>query len=87
VLPRFRADGRELFYFQPDGQLMAVAPEDEAVAPKSLFHVGGTSSLEFDFDFDYDVAPDGRRFLLRYASEAEGAAGLRVVTEWARAID
>ena len=80
VLPRFRGDGGELYYFQPDGMMMAVAPSTEAVAPRSLFHIEGVTA----FDFDYDVARDGRGFLVRLAPEAEGAAGLRVALEWSR---
>ena len=80
VLPRFRGDGGELYYFQPDGMMMAVAPSTEAVAPRSLFHLEGVTA----FDFDYDVARDGQRFLVRLAPEAEGAAGLRVALEWSR---
>jgi Tol biopolymer transport system component len=80
VLPRFRGDGGELYYFQPDGMMMAVAPSAEAVAPRSLFHVEGVTA----FDFEYDVAHDGQRFLVRLAPEAEGAAGLRVALEWSR---
>ncbi len=80
VLPRFRGDGGELYYFQPDGMMMAVPPLSDAVAPRSLFHLEGVTS----FDFDYDVARDGLRFLVRLAPEAEGAAGLRVALEWSR---
>jgi Tol biopolymer transport system component len=80
VLPRFRGDGAELFFFQPDGMMMAVSPSDETAAPRSLFHIEGVSAL----DFDYDVARDGRRFLVRLAPGAEGAAGLRVALEWSQ---
>jgi Tol biopolymer transport system component len=82
VLPRFRGDGRELFYFQPDGMMMAVRPAEEAAAATSLFHLEGVTALEFD----YDVTRDGQRFLVRLGSEAEGAAGLRVVLEWSRSL-
>ena len=80
VLPRFRGDGGELYYFQPDGMMMAVPPLDDAGPPRSLFHLEGVTSL----DFDYDVARDGQRFLVRLASEAEGAAGLRIALEWSQ---
>jgi eukaryotic-like serine/threonine-protein kinase len=82
VLPRFRGDGGELFFFQPDGMMMAVPPAHEMAVPKSLFHLEGVTS----YDFDYDVARDGRRFLVRLAPEAEGAAGLRVALEWSRRV-
>jgi Tol biopolymer transport system component len=79
-LPRFRGDGAEIFFFQPDGMMMAASLADESAAPRSLFHIEGVTAL----DFDYDVARDGQRFLVRLAAEAEGAAGLRVALEWSR---
>jgi eukaryotic-like serine/threonine-protein kinase len=79
-LPRFRNDGTELFFFQPDGMMMAVPPADESAAPRALFHIEGVTA----FDFDYDVARDGQRFLVRLTSEPEGAAGLRIAVEWSR---
>ncbi|MFI4944096.1 MAG: TolB family protein, partial [Burkholderiales bacterium] len=78
ILPRWRGDGRELFFLQPDGLMMAAAIADEAPEPRSLFHLDGVTAL----DFDYDVARDGQRFLVRLTSEAEGAAGLRVSLAW-----
>jgi Tol biopolymer transport system component len=77
VLPRFRGDGRELFYFQPDGMMMALRLSDEAATPEALFHIEGVTA----FDFDFDVTRDGQRFLVRHSRQAEGAAGLRVVME------
>jgi len=78
MLPRWRGDGRELFFLQHDGLMMAAAIADEAPEPRSLFHLDGVTAL----DFDYDVARDGQRFLVRLTSEPEGAAGLRVSLAW-----
>jgi len=78
ILPRWRGDGRELFFLQPDGLMMAAALADQAPEPRSLFHLDGVTAL----DFDYDVARDGQRFLVRLTSEPEGAAGLRVALGW-----
>ena len=80
LLPRWRGDGLELFFLQPDGLMMAVAIADEDAVPTSLFHLEGVTAI----DFDYDVARDGQRFLVRLTPEAEGAAGLRVALEWSR---
>jgi dipeptidyl aminopeptidase/acylaminoacyl peptidase len=74
LLPRWRADGRELFFFRPDGMMVAIDPSTEAPPPTLLFHVDGVIA----FDFDYDVAPDGQRFLVRLAPQPEGSEGLRV---------
>jgi eukaryotic-like serine/threonine-protein kinase len=73
--PRWRRDGKELFYSSPDGKLMAVdvtqGPIFKASAPKTLFqvpvaqighNVGGSQVL------GWDVAPDGKRFLIDTAT-------------------
>jgi dipeptidyl aminopeptidase/acylaminoacyl peptidase len=73
--PRWRRDGKELFYSSPDGKLMAAdvteGLEFEASAPRTLFQVpiaqighneGGLQVL------GWDVAPDGKRFLIDTAT-------------------
>jgi Tol biopolymer transport system component len=77
--PRWRSDGREIFFFAPDGTLLALDAATADASPRPLFHVDGVTS----WDFDYDVAPDGQRFLVRLSPEAEGSLGLRVVLNWA----
>ena len=66
--PRWRPDGRELFYFTGDGRLMSVdvAPGARPAfgSPKLLFRApifggGGTAG-----NWYWDVAPDGQRFLI-----------------------
>ena len=71
LLPRFRADGRELVYFQPDGMLVSVDPAAPGAPPRPLFRVEGVPG----FDFDYDVAADGQRFLVPRVPRARGLAG------------
>jgi Tol biopolymer transport system component len=82
-VPRWRADGKELFYLSPDAKMMSVtirasAASVEADAPRELFAarvVGGFSP--------YDVAADGQRFLILEQSEAQGGvAPLTVVLNW-----
>jgi hypothetical protein len=80
LLPRWRADGRELFFFQPNGMMISVDPAAETT-PRFLFHVDGIIAT----DFDYDVAPDGQRFLVRLAPEAEGSSGLQLALHWTHA--
>jgi Tol biopolymer transport system component len=62
--PRWRRDGRELFYRSPDGQLMVVdvqtGPSFAARAPRALFDMNvPDQAAEL-----YDVAADGQRFLV-----------------------
>ena len=61
TLPRWRRDGRELFYVAPDRKLMAVSVTPrlaalETGAPRALFTLSTTSS--------YEPSPDGQRFLV-----------------------
>jgi len=81
LVPRWRGDGRELFFFQPDGMMVSVDPRVDASTPQLLFHVDGVIAT----DFDYYAAPDGQRFLVRLAPEPEGSTGLRLAIHWTAA--
>ena len=67
--PRWRSDGRELFYLDLDGRLMAVpvtfssdakAVTVGAASPLFATRIGGSNTLQSQ----YVVSPDGQRFLL-----------------------
>jgi Tol biopolymer transport system component len=82
--PRWRRDGRELFYLSADGKLMAVEVDGssdrfEAGVPGPLFEtlVGAISG-----DSPYDVAADGRRFLVKVLVEEKAPAPVTVVLNW-----
>jgi Tol biopolymer transport system component len=85
--PRWRGDGKELFYIAPDGKLMAVevktSPKFDFGIPKALFapRIYGTSITT---GFRYAVAADGKRFLINTVAEAEGpeTAPVTVVLNW-----
>jgi Tol biopolymer transport system component len=83
--PRWRGDGRELFYATPTGRLMAVAvraPGDrlEVSLPVELFEIPGMRpSGEFD---DYAASRDGQRFLVKLPVEQASTLKLHVVTNW-----
>ncbi len=68
ISPRWRRDGKELFYLTTEGQLMAVTVKAgqsfEAGKPTILFHVEAVHS---DLA-QYEVAPDGQRFLVNTRS-------------------
>ena len=82
--PRWRRDGRELFYLAPDKKLMAVdvtlSPRFEASVPKTLF---GTRALTFsDFRNHYVVTADGQRFLINSLPVDRGSTPIDVVKNW-----
>ena len=81
--PRWRGDGRELFYREPDGRFMAVpvtikAGALEAGTPQPLFAVR-TNPIP---GTQYDVARDGQRFIVSVPTQAEGASPLTLVLNW-----
>jgi len=91
IAPRWRRDGRELFYIAPDGAMMAVplhASVDghtlETGVPVKLFRdpiVGGGSMLIGGMQ-QYAVAPNGQRFLINMAISETTAPPITVVLNW-----
>jgi Tol biopolymer transport system component len=86
--PRWRPDGRELYYIAPDGRLMAAPIASSGTAlqpglPTALFQPrivgGGTPAI--GFRQQYDVAPDGR-FLINVSVDEGTAAPITVITNW-----
>jgi hypothetical protein len=79
--PRWRRDGKELYYHAMDGQLMAVTVKENTgglafETPHALFPLAGD-------DFTFDVAPDGQRVLALFPPEGEKEANeLTVLTNW-----
>jgi hypothetical protein len=83
--PRWRADGKELFYLSGE-RLMAVAIDAASslkpVLPAPLFaaHVGRNSELTWD----YVARPDGQRFLLKELVFDQDGSPMVVVLNWQR---
>jgi Tol biopolymer transport system component len=77
LAPRWRKDGRELFYFSPSGRMMAVnlgpAPGRDAATPRELFALPGGPGLwdssDLTTNIRYDVDARGERFLFSLAME------------------
>jgi Tol biopolymer transport system component len=90
--PRWKGDGKEMYFIGADGKLTAVPvkrmeagakPSFEAEIPVQLFdaHVAHAG---LDTVFQYDVAEDGKRFLINASTPGvESALVLTVVTNWA----
>ena len=84
VQPRWRGNGRELFYLAPDGSMMsvAIAPGQAFVplAPRRLFSVPeGLGSPILD---EYGVTADGQRFLVAEPIRARGTPPINVIVNW-----
>src|SRR4029077_17547921 len=86
IAPRWRADGRELYFVAPDGKLMgapitASNPKFEAGAPQALFvtRLGGDGSTSFVPQ--YAVSRDGR-FLISQPVEESGSSAITMILNW-----
>lgn len=81
--PRWRQDGKELFYIAPDSTLMSVdihtSSTFEAGVPKALFKTGITSAI--GTRYHYAVTGDGQRFLIITPVE-QVSSPITVVTNW-----
>lgn len=66
--PRWRGDGKEMFYLSPTGMLMAASVSlGEAFSsgmPAPLFQVRGRAPISSTDQFTYDVTRDGQRFIV-----------------------
>jgi Tol biopolymer transport system component len=85
--PRWRRDGRELFYLAPDQKLMAVpvrlGSTFEAGAPASLFEANiNPAAGSAGIGHQYDVSADGQRFLLNLELRETATTPLTVVLNW-----
>jgi serine/threonine protein kinase/Tol biopolymer transport system component len=85
--PRWRGDGKELYYMAPDGKLMAVevkaTPESfEHGAPRALF-ASRADAPTGAVSWSYVPSPDGNRFLIRTPRGASAESPvLTVVVNW-----
>jgi Tol biopolymer transport system component len=82
--PRWRRDGKELYFISPDKKVMAVAVKlgasFEAGVPKVLFTsriVEGNS-----IGMNYDVSGDGQRFLINTVNAEVKQDPITVVANW-----
>ena len=82
--PRWRQDGRELYYLSLDGMVMAVDIRTEgttlrAGTPHALFQTNILMSPELD---QYAVSADGSRFLVNVPFDAPEQLSINVVVNW-----
>jgi serine/threonine protein kinase len=82
--PAWRSDGREIFYYEPGGSIMAVPIEPggtgrpKASVPARLFSIPENTYQVFD------VAPGGQKFLLNLAEPGGLSPPDEVVVDWPR---
>jgi Tol biopolymer transport system component len=81
--PRWRGDGKEIFYIAPNGMLMAVPVNGESIfatgTPAALFQIRGRAPISSTDVFTYDVGADGKRFLVNRYVKPEHVAPLTIL--------
>jgi Tol biopolymer transport system component len=87
--PRWRADGKELFYVAADGTVMSAAILDNPLRVGTmtpLFRVppgfGRPDATGRRGPAAWDVAPDGQRFLIAAPLEGDAGSQFTVVLNW-----
>ena len=88
--PRWRRDGKELFYISADSKMMAVdvslSPAFKPGVPHALFQTAILGAAQVVNETRYDVTADGQKFLINTLanSDASGAPSpsISVVLNW-----
>jgi len=92
TLPRWRGDGKELYYLAADRDVMAVPVKPgsrfQADVPKPLFRIRAPQYKDQDVMFDVPFAEsgDGQRFLVKLAESKSPVVPLHVVLNWKTAL-
>ncbi|HEV8131835.1 MAG TPA: hypothetical protein VGQ81_11335, partial [Acidobacteriota bacterium] len=81
--PRWRRDGKELFYLSEDDKMMAAEVKTDGTA----FEVGVVRPLfaahpHRGLDLIYDVSADGQRFIINTYVSEQGGSPITLVTNW-----
>jgi Tol biopolymer transport system component len=81
--PQWSPDGRELFYVSPDGKLMEVALKrgTDSIGLSSPHELFALPITETGLS-PYEVAPDGKRFLVRATPEKQAVQPLTLIVNW-----
>ena len=84
--PRWRGDGKELFFIAADNTLMSVsinhqASKFNASVPAPLFRAG-LSNTVVDITAIYDVSRDGKRFIFSFGVLPQSKAPITLVQNW-----
>ena len=85
MMPRWRGDGKEIFYLSLDGKMMAARVSGDGAAfqsstPQFLFNA--TPPNLRTTNFEYDVSPNGERFLMIEPMVAPEYQPLTLVSNW-----
>jgi hypothetical protein len=81
--PRWRGDGKEIFYVAPGGMItfvpVSTLGEFSTGSPTALFQFHGRAPISSTDSFSYDVTKDGKRFLVNRYVKPEKITPLTIV--------
>jgi hypothetical protein len=84
--PRWRGDGKELFFLSSDSKMMAApvatGTNFDAGTPVTLFQVTPRQPISSRDQFVYDVSRDGQRFLILTQIKPVEMQPMSVVLNW-----
>jgi len=84
--PRWRGDGKELFYLSSDRKMMAApvttGANFDAGTPGALFQTTPRQPISTNDQFVYDVSMDGQRFLVNTEVKQTETAPMSIVLNW-----
>src|SRR5438105_1890369 len=84
--PRWRRDGKELFFLSGEGKITAVAVKTgstfEAGPPVTLFQTHTAQPISTQDVFSYDLSGDGQKFLINTRVDEPNAAPLSIILNW-----
>jgi eukaryotic-like serine/threonine-protein kinase len=83
--PRWRGDGREIFFLAPDRSMMAAPVETTGMRIDPPVRLFGTQ-LDLTNGHPYVVTSDGQRFLFGVPEGAASVSGVSIVTNWLAAV-
>jgi dipeptidyl aminopeptidase/acylaminoacyl peptidase len=84
VSPRWRGDGREIFFASPNGNVMSVSAELEPTfrAQKAQVLFALPDPPDYLTPLFEDVSPDGQRILLNLPVEGRASVGFHAIFNW-----
>jgi len=85
--PRWRRDGKELFFLSRDRKLMSVSVKAGSTfqfsAPTALFQTHAHEPIGAEEVFTYDLSASGRRFLINAEIERNNPPPVDLILNWA----
>ena len=88
--PKWRGDGKELFYLSPDSKMVAVpvktGPSFDPATPVVLFQANPREMLATSEQFSYEVSQDGEKFLINTHLKT-ATTPLSVILNWSAKVN